>query len=114
MRILALALIGSARSLTCPSSDMATALLASDLAIDSATSRPVTPGLNSRREPSGNRREIICLSSHSCVRAQVRDWLVATPPFSGIYGPGHLETASTVRNARARRDDARPEYPARG
>src|SRR6476659_3428367 len=114
MRILASALIGSARSLTCPSSDRATALLGSDLAIDSATSRPVTPGLNSRREPSGNCREIICLSSHSCVRAQVRDWFVATPPISGIYGRSHLEATSTARSARAQRGGVRPAHRERG
>ena len=62
MRIWASALIGSARSSSLPSSAIATAFLASDLEIDAATSRPVTPGLKSRAEPSGNVSEIIVLS----------------------------------------------------
>ena len=46
-------------SRTVPSSDTATAFLASDFAIEAATSRPVTPDSKSRAEPSGNLREII-------------------------------------------------------
>src|ERR1700709_740933 len=49
---------GSERSRTVPSMAMATAFLASDFEMDSATSRPVAPASKLRTEPSGNVREI--------------------------------------------------------
>src|SRR4029450_708375 len=104
MRMRASRLIGWARSRAAPSSWTATAFLARDFEIDSATSRPVTPDLKAREEPSGNVREIcdiVLLLSLLRTGAGKRLFLVGYGAFTGHmpwrpgceYATGHSATA---------------------
>src|SRR4029079_17725599 len=66
--------IGSARSASFPSSEMATAFLASDLEMPAASSEPVRPFLKDRLLPSGkvSATSLMAISSHSLQTKQVR------------------------------------------
>src|SRR5262245_29194147 len=110
MRMRAFSLMGWARSRAFPSSWTATAFLASDFEIDSATSRPVTPEAKARDEPSGNVREIcdiVLLLSLLRTGAGKRSFLVGYGAFTGNRLHRHGCKCATCHSATAREDGVR-------